>query len=92
LSIVSADGSPQVATVIVSESNGWLRLRADNFEFSSPTVKVKLSQEAEPKVEVTQNPVVTPISKKTTITCTKGKLVKKVSAINPKCPSGYKKK
>jgi len=92
LSIVSADGSPQVATVIVSESNGWLRLRADNFEFSSPTVKVKLSQEAEPKVEVTQNPVVTPTSKKTTITCTKGKLVKKVSAVNPKCPSGYKKK
>ena len=92
LSIVSADGSPQVATVIVSESNGWLRLRADNFEFSSPTVKVKLSQEAEPKVEVTESPVVAPILKKTTITCTKGKLVKKVSAINPKCPSGFKKK
>lgn len=27
-----------------------------------------------------------------TITCTKGKLVKKVTAVNPKCPSGYKKK
>jgi flagellar biosynthesis GTPase FlhF len=31
-------------------------------------------------------------SKKTTITCTKGKLTKKVTAINPKCPKGYKKK
>jgi hypothetical protein len=30
--------------------------------------------------------------KKTTITCTKGKLTKKVAGINPKCPSGYKKK
>jgi hypothetical protein len=27
-----------------------------------------------------------------TITCVKGKLVKKVTAINPVCPSGYKKK
>jgi hypothetical protein len=31
-------------------------------------------------------------SKATTITCVKGKLSKKVSAINPKCPTGYKKK
>lgn len=28
----------------------------------------------------------------TSITCTKGKLTKKVTAINPKCPAGYKKK
>ena len=92
LSIVSADGSPQVATVIVSEANGWLRLRADNFEFSSPTVKVTLSQEAEPQVEVTQAPVVPTIAKKTSITCVKGKATKKVTAVNPKCPTGYKKK
>jgi NitT/TauT family transport system substrate-binding protein len=26
---------------------------------------------------------------KTTITCTKGKLTKKVTAVNPKCPAGY---
>ena len=32
------------------------------------------------------------LTKKTTITCVKGKLIKKVTAINPKCPSGYKKK
>ena len=31
-------------------------------------------------------------SKKVTITCIKGKLVKKVTAVNPKCPVGYKKK
>jgi hypothetical protein len=31
-------------------------------------------------------------SKKITITCAKGKLTKKVTAVNPKCPSGYKKK
>ena len=32
------------------------------------------------------------VTKATTITCIKGKLTKKVTAINPKCPSGYKKK
>ena len=31
-------------------------------------------------------------AKKTTITCVNGKLTKKVTAINPKCPRGYKKK
>jgi hypothetical protein len=30
--------------------------------------------------------------KLTKITCTKGKLTKKVTAVKPKCPSGYKKK
>jgi len=30
--------------------------------------------------------------KKTTIICTKGKLIKKVTAVKPVCPKGYKKK
>jgi hypothetical protein len=30
--------------------------------------------------------------KKTTITCVKGKLTKKVTAVKPVCPNGYKKK
>ena len=30
--------------------------------------------------------------KKITITCVKGKLTKKVTAVSPKCPAGYKKK
>ncbi|CAB4597013.1 unannotated protein [freshwater metagenome] len=30
--------------------------------------------------------------KKTTITCVKGKLTKKVTGIKPTCPKGYKKK
>ena len=35
---------------------------------------------------------ITDTSKKTTITCIKGKLTKKVTAVKPKCPSGYKVK
>ena len=32
------------------------------------------------------------LNTRTTITCVKGKLTKKVSAVKPKCPTGYKKK
>ncbi len=32
------------------------------------------------------------VRKKSSITCVKGKLMKKVTSINPKCPAGYKKK
>ena len=83
ISILSADGSTQVATTTFNERNGWMYLVARGFTFSSPTVRVKLMQEAAP---VVASP------KKSTITCMKGKTSKKVSAINPACPSGWKKK
>ena len=35
---------------------------------------------------------IVPAAKTTTITCAKGKLIKKVTALKPKCPSGYKLK
>jgi hypothetical protein len=77
--ITSSDGGIQkVATTVLNERNGWLQLGAYGFGFSSPTLKVKLSQAM--------------TDKKTSITCVKGKTSKKVSAVNPKCPTGYKKK
>ena len=50
-----------------------------------------------PAPSVTPTPIVTqspaPVAvKKITITCVKGKVQKKVTAIKPKCPTGYKKK
>jgi len=78
----------------VNEKNGWLRLAAYGFTFSTPTVKIKLSQE--PEVVVTPTPTPTasnkPVVKKVTITCIKGKTSKKVTAVKPKCPTGFKKK
>ena len=44
-----------------------------------------------PVSKPTSNPVETK-SKVSTITCIKGKTLKKITAVNPKCPSGYKKK
>jgi len=99
ISIISQDGSPQIATTVVSEKSGWLYLTAKNFEFSSPTVKVKMQQEQAaptPTPTATQSasdaPVQQTVAKKTSITCVKGKVSKKVVAVNPTCPKGYKKK
>jgi hypothetical protein len=91
ISILSADGTSQIATTVLGERDGWLYLSANNFTFSSPTLKVKLSQEAPvAAAEVIAAPVAK-VSKKT-ITCIKGKTSKKVTAINPRCPTGFKKK
>jgi hypothetical protein len=50
-------------------------------------------------VEPTPTPTPTPaatkkpvVAKKTTITCVKGKTTKKVTAVKPTCPTGFKKK
>lgn len=93
LTILSEDGSPQVATQIINEKNGWLTLSAAGFTYSSPTIAVKLTQE---KAVAAPTPSASPSAPawaqgSKTITCTKGKTKKKVSGFNPKCPTGYKK-
>ena len=51
--------------------------------------ELKAKQEAEAKAAADKAAAA---SKKTTITCVKGKLTKKVTAVKPVCPKGYKKK
>ena len=96
IEVVSENGQNQVAVTTVNEKNGWLYLSAKGFTFSAPVVSVKLSQE-KPVVVPTPTPTPSPttapvVVKKTSITCVKGKTTKKVTAVNPKCPTGYKKK
>lgn len=50
-----------------------------------------VAQQSAP-IASTKKTVTTPNLKKTTITCTKGKLIKKVTAVKPKCRAGFKKK
>jgi hypothetical protein len=83
IAVTSGDGESKVATTLMSEKDGWLKLAAYGFTFSENRIVAKISQKPE-AVAVTV--------KKATITCTKGKQVKKVTAIAPKCPAGYKKK
>ena len=104
---ITGDIEQKVAVTSMTERNGWIKLSAYGFNFSAPTIKVKLSQvqEEAPKVQET-TPVAAPApnqevqkvaksnvaGKKKSITCTNGKLTKKIVGANPKCPTGFKKK
>ena len=88
ISVVSSEGSADVATTVAAEKDGWIALSANNFQFSAPTIQVKFTQE--PLASATVAPK--PVAKQITITCTKGKISKKVTAIKPTCPKGYVKK
>jgi hypothetical protein len=53
-------------------------------QVKAAAAELKAKQEPATKAPATQ--------KKTTITCVKGKTTKKVTAVSPKCPTGFKKK
>ena len=96
IEVVSESGdASSVATTIANEKDGWLYLSANNFTFSAPTVKVRLSQDVAARPSPV-TPVTTkapkPTSKQSAISCSKGKLTKKVTGIIPVCPKGYVKK
>ena len=80
IQIVNESGENSVATTVINEKDGWLKLGAYGFTFSNPTLRVKLTQDK------------AAAKKKVTISCVKGKTTKKVTGISPKCPTGYKVK
>jgi hypothetical protein len=113
--VINPNGTNQIAATTLTESDGWLRLSASGFTFSSPTLKFKLtqsevlaSQSPTPTPTPKPDPSVSPVSSptpsaspsassiqaesKSTIVCIKGKVTKKLTAVAPKCPTGYKKK
>ncbi|MCX6447915.1 MAG: hypothetical protein NTV18_02090 [Actinobacteria bacterium] len=99
VSISGSDGSQNVATTVVSEKDGWLKMKAAGFTFSEKNIKVKLIQEKAAGVEAPKSalpaerlPIVKKTDKKQTITCVKGKVTKKVTSTAPVCPSGFKKR
>ncbi len=67
-----------------AEAKAAAELKAKQEAEAKAAAELKAKQEAEAKAEAAK--------KKITITCVKGKTVKKVTAVKPKCPSGYKKK
>ena len=120
ISVLSEDGVERLTTVNLLERRGWLIFASYGFKFSSPKIKIKLSQSAVPGakdsaehlveedfLEVTPEvvtaapspgtvqsaPVAKPTAQKPTtktITCAKGKSLRKVSGASPKCPKGFK--
>lgn len=74
IEVVSQDGSEQVVSTSLSESDGWLRLSARNFTFSQPTITVTLKSQSRERV----------------ILCAKGEKTKKVKGERPQCPTGWR--
>lgn len=102
ISVLSEDGTMQRATQTVNEDKGWLSLSAKGFSYSSPTIQVLLTQNDQlptPSPEMTTQAIPAPTSKpsaaKSSILCAKGKgstlAKKKVTAVKPACPKGYRK-
>ena len=87
VSITGSDNATNVATTVLTERDGWLKMKAAGFTFSEKQIKVKLTQQ-KTVIPVPGNKA--PV--KASIVCVRGKLTKKVTAIRPVCPAGYKKK
>jgi hypothetical protein len=98
-------GISEIVTTTSQVKDGFFKVSAAGFHYSAPVIKMKVTQspstepvtplEASPSPTLSAEPVailVVQKIKKTTITCIKGKTNKKVTATNPKCPTGYKKK
>lgn len=86
--IVNQDGSSSVTTAVATVQNGMLKFNIAGFGYSAPSIRIKMSKNSFAQTEAATPPA----AKKITITCVKGKVIKKVTAAAPKCPVGYKKK
>jgi hypothetical protein len=94
ISITNKDGSPNVATTNLGSRDGWVNFEAAGFTFSSPVISATIKKAevvAPPKAPPAQDAVV--IKKVKKVTCISPKKKTKIlSGLNPKCPTGYKKK
>jgi membrane protein involved in colicin uptake len=73
------------------KENAELTAKLDAAFLAAAELKAKQDAEAKAAAEKLAAAKAT-AQKKTTIICVKGKLIKKVTAVKPKCPSGFKKK
>jgi len=100
VSVTDSSGNSDVATTVVGQSDGWLKMAAYGFTFSDPTIHVKITQasatqsapspaaSSTPVSSATGSPSVVKKQPPTVLTCQKGSVKKKVTA--KQCPSGYK--
>ena len=83
VSLTTEAGGTAAFIKSISVKNGKIIIDVSNFEYSRPKLKIGIKKSYKPA---------TKILNKTTITCIKGKAVKKITAVKPACPAGYKKK
>ena len=83
VSVISEDGTEQVATTSVAERDGWIVARATNFTFSSPRIEVTFNSPDPISIVCLKRSKAVKGPKKVTITSTDG--------VTPRCPKGYRK-
>ena len=96
-SVVNDSGEVQVTTSTFLFNNDAAVFEISGFHYSAGTINIKLLVPDSTKNSITQTTASPKTSaanksKVTIIACIKGKVTKKVTAVNPKCPAGYKKK
>ena len=83
VSLTTEAGGTAAFIKSISVKSGKIIIDVSNFAYSRPKLKIGIKKSYKPA---------TKILNKTTITCIKGKAVKKITAVKPACPAGYKKK
>jgi hypothetical protein len=81
--ITEESGVSNAFTKVISVKNGNIIIDIAGFEYSRPKIKIGIKA----NYKSTKNN-----AKKSTITCIQGKAQKKITAVKPKCPTGYKKR
>ena len=83
ISLTTEAGGTAAFLKNISVKNGKIIIDVSGFEYSRPKLKIGIKKGYKPAAKILN---------KTTITCIKGKAVKKITAVKPACPVGYKKK
>ena len=84
ISVITQEGVKQIATTSMGKSEGQLNFAATGFHYSTNKIRISLGAKGENSTS--------DAPRKSSLTCIKGKVIKKVSAVSPKCPKGFKKK
>ena len=82
ISVIDKDGVRDIQTSSLKTRSGFVYFDASNFHYSAPELKIRV-------IGVSKSVKARVPAKK--IKCVKGKLVKYVTVIPAKCPTGYKK-
>ena len=83
IQVVTTDVGSTSAVATIGVKSGKIIIDVSGFGYSRPKLKIALKKSWKPA---------TTMLNKTTITCVMGKSVKKITAVKPTCPKGYKKK
>lgn len=101
VSVTSTEGVEQTVATSVSLKGDFYYFQASGFHFSAPSIKLKMSnistapesstsQKSSGGQSTTSTKQAKPVQT-SAIKCIKGKQVKKVIGVNPRCPAGYRK-